>query len=296
MALIVGESQDLHVQAVLEQLTRPATMLDASSFAERPVTVTERGLEVDGMLARGRGWLRRLAPSSWAPPVDDVASVASAERSAALSALAAVLHDERIEWLTPVGAVGVAENKPWQYRLAAGVGAPVPEWVVTTDPARAPVEVGWVAKPLGPGGFVTGEEGYVVPTTPFVPDQRQALSRAPFLLQRAVAAAAHARVVTVLDEVFSATLDARGMPLDWRMSPAGHGGFRPVPVPEGVAELALAVAGSGGLGYSAQDWICDTAGAWWFVDLNPAGQWLFLPEPVAGDVTRAIARFLSEAT
>jgi hypothetical protein len=38
-------------------------------------------------------------------------------------------------------------------------------------------------------------------------------------------------------------------------------------------------------------WDSDTRGAV-FIDLNPAGQWLFLPEPVSGAVARAIAEHL----
>ena len=38
----------------------------------------------------------------------------------------------------------------------------------------------------------------------------------------------------------------------------------------------------------------DTDGGWWFIDLNPAGQWLFLPTGPATGVTAAVAAFLNE--
>jgi len=41
-----------------------------------------------------------------------------------------------------------------------------------------------------------------------------------------------------------------------------------------------------------QDWIVDEADTAWFVDGNPAGQWLFLPEPVGAAVTERIAEWL----
>jgi hypothetical protein len=45
-----------------------------------------------------------------------------------------------------------------------------------------------------------------------------------------------------------------------------------------------------GVGYSSQDWIEDVDGAHYFLDLNPGGQWLFLP--FADEVTAAIADWL----
>jgi hypothetical protein len=114
------------------------------------------------------------------------------------------------------------------------------------------------------------------------------------VLQRLIEATAHARVVTVGNQAWSAVLPAGDLPLDWRLSPAGHYGFTPEPVPSSVLELARLAAASNGVRYSAQDWIRDADNVWWFIDLNPAGQWLFLPEPVASNVTHAIANYLQD--
>lgn len=293
--LIVGDPEEPHTAAVLQELAEPAVVIDASSFACQPLTLTSAGIEVAGTLARGRGWIRRLAPPGWADTAGGPTSVEAAERSAGLSALAAVLHDERIRWLTPIAELGVSENKPWQYRLAEGIGACVPEWVVTTDPNSGPRGGGWVIKPLGPGGFVSEDVAYVVPTTAFSDDHRPALARAPFMLQRIVPAAMHARVVTVGESVYSALLEADGLPIDWRMSADAHRAFTDTPVPDDVAALARCVARTAGLGYSAQDWIRGRDGRWWFIDLNPAGQWLFLPDPTANSITKAIADLLMGA-
>jgi len=43
-------------------------------------------------------------------------------------------------------------------------------------------------------------------------------------------------------------------------------------VRDDIAALALAVAHAAGLGYSAQDWIRDGEGRWWFVDLNSVSE------------------------
>src|SRR4051812_12264417 len=109
MSLIVGANQDPHVAAVLAATDGRVTTLDAHVISTEPVTLTARGLTIGGAtIASGRGWIRRLAPEGWAGPLNS-GSLVAAERSSALSALAVVLHDERIEWLTPIGLLGAAE-------------------------------------------------------------------------------------------------------------------------------------------------------------------------------------------
>ncbi|WP_157416942.1 hypothetical protein [Nocardioides sp. Iso805N] len=296
MPLIVGDPRDPHVAAVAQLLTTAPVIIDAATWATAPVTLDTNGLRVAGTKALpGRGWIRRLAPAGWNVPLPREDAAASAERSAALSGLAAVVRLTEIEWLSPVEALGAAENKPHQYRLLHQVGIAIPGWVVTTDPAAAPVDNGWVAKPLGSGTFGDAAGiGYVVPTTAFDPGQSAALAGAPFLLQQRVIAAAHARIVTVGSSAFSGTLPATGLPLDWRMDAAAHHSFTDQPAPDEVCELAVMAASTLGVGYSSQDWICDTDGGWWFIDLNPAGQWLFLPTGPATGVTAAVAAFLNE--
>jgi hypothetical protein len=293
MPLIVGETEDVHVQAVVAALDVEPTVLNASSFLTTPVTVAADGLRVGGEpLAATRGWLRRLAPAGWTETMNGPGRVA-AGHSAAMSALAAVARDPRIDWLTRLDALGGAENKPVQYRAAALAGVPVPDWVVTTDPDDVPRAGSWVSKPLGPGSFIDDDgNGWVVPTARADLRNPATITAVPFVLQRLVEATAHARVVTVGDRVWSAVLPAGELPLDWRLSPQAHGGFTSEPVPGFVLGHARAAAATNGVRYSAQDWIRDSNHRWWFIDLNPAGQWLFLPEPIASGVTGAIADFL----
>lgn len=293
MPLIVGDSDDLHVQSIVAALDVEPVVLDASTFLTSPVTVASPGLRVGGKpLTATKGWLRRLAPAGWTETMNGSGLVA-VSHSAAMSALAAVARDPRIDWLTPLDALGAAENKPIQYRAAALAGVPVPEWVVTTDPSEVPRSGSWVSKPLGPGSFIDDDgKGWLVPTARVNLGDTGTITAVPFVLQRLIEATAHARVVTVGDEAWSAVLPAGDLPLDWRLSPEGHHGFTPEPVPGHVLEHARAAAASNGVRYSAQDWIRDADHRWWFVDLNPAGQWLFMPEPVATGITGAIADFL----
>lgn len=270
-------------------------IVDAADLLTRRVVIRPDAVEIDGArLPSGAGWLRRLAPEDWASGVTNTGA-AGAARSAAVSALAAMVRADEFRWLTPLDALGAAENKPFQYRRAAAVGVPVPDWLVTTDPSAVPTDGEWVSKPLGRGSFIDERgSGRVVPTARANLGDPQVIARVPFILQRLVQAKRHARVVTVKDHVWSATLSARDLPLDWRMSAEGHQGFSIRPAPTFVHRWAIEAARSVGVSFSSQDWIQDHSGMWWFVDLNPAGQWLFLPQATAAAVTADIAKYLEE--
>ena len=291
--LIVGDPADPHVRAVLARMTAPATVIDAAAILALPVSLTAEGLTVHGeRITARRGWLRRLAPDGWAEHLN-APGVDAAVRASAVSTLAAIARDERTSWLTKLDNLGAAENKPFQYRRAAAGGVPVPRWIVTTSVDDVPTEGSWVSKPLGPGSFIDGDgRGRIVPTSALDVSEPWVVAGAPFVVQARVEAHTHARIVTVRDRAFSATLPADDLPLDWRLDSAAHRSFSAVPVPDSIHELALIAAQSVGVGYTAQDWIRGHDGTWWLVDLNPAGQWLFLPEDVAGPVTLAISRFL----
>lgn len=293
MPLIVGNTEDVHVRAVAAAMSLEPVIVDAATVLETPVTITQEGVEIGRVKALpGPAWLRRLAPDGWLESLGSP-GVEGVSRAAAVSALAAIARDDRFDWLTILDHVGGAENKPYQYRRVAAAGVPVPEWIVTTDPDAVPDAGRWVAKALGPGSFVDGDgNGRIVPTRIVDVSDRGTIARVPFILQRLIEARAHARVITVHDEAFSATLPATDLPLDWRMSPAAHYGFIPRPAPKRIHRLAVLAATHMRVGYSAQDWIQDSAGGWWFIDLNPAGQWLFLPNEVAAPATAAIARHL----
>jgi hypothetical protein len=117
------------------------------------------------------------------------------------------------------------------------------------------------------------------------------LGPAPFLIQERLFAERHLRVVTVGDRVWVCELRADKLPVDWRKDADAHHQFVPTR-DERVERSATALAAAAQLGYSSQDWIVQD-GEPFFVDLNPAGQWLFLPEPVASEVSAQIARWLT---
>ncbi|GAA1880703.1 hypothetical protein GCM10009687_56150 [Asanoa iriomotensis] len=244
-----------------------------------------------------RGWIRRLAPAGWDLGVT-LGSHGAARLSSRLALLAAILREPSLTWLTPVDPLFAAENKVVQYRTAMAIGIRVPATAVSGAPGDLAADLGdpFILKPLGPGHFQEPDGSSQVI---YVKEVRATdlahidLLDAPFLAQTVIAADVHLRVVTVGSRAWTAELDAAGLPVDWREHESAHHTFTATERWSQVEKAAVRLATILGVGYSSQDWLVDEDGPA-FVDLNPGGQWLFLPEPIATSVAQALADWLAD--
>ena len=244
--------------------------------------------------SKSRGWLRRLAPEGWQRGTA-VGSLRATETAAWLALVGAFARGGWLEWLTDIDVGLVAENKLGQLEAAQGLGIDSPRTVVTNDLDRLSSTFAepWLVKALGPAHFYDQNGGHVV--------FGQSVTRAdlgglgtspPMLFQELLPARHHLRVVCVGDNVWCGCLNADGLPVDWRSDNDAHDSFRMIDTPTDVETGARRMNDALGIRYSSQDWIV-TQDRSVLIDVNPNGQWLFLPEPIATEVSKSIASWLS---
>lgn len=304
-ALLVGDLDDPHLRAVADLLPADRrVVLDAATLEralllvtpEQTILKTESGDDVMLPPSPVRGWIRRLAPAGWDHSVQ-LGSHRAAVMASRVALLAAIMRDPSVSWITPVDQLYAAENKLTQYRAAASAGFRFPPTMIAIDRHDLAAELGepFVLKPLGPGNFEADDRQHVVYVRPqYAADLEGVdLLEAPFLAQSVMSARKHLRIVTVRDDAWVAELDSEGLPLDWRSHGPAHTSFRAASWPH-VRASAIQLAASLGVGMSAQDWLIDEEGPV-FLDLNPGGQWLFLPEEVSRPATKALAGWLMDA-
>jgi glutathione synthase/RimK-type ligase-like ATP-grasp enzyme len=243
-----------------------------------------------------RGWVRRLAPPRWRRGTE-AGTEQAAVRSAWSALLSAIASAADISWLSPLERLFLRENKLVQDAAAHRLGIQTPKTVVVSDRSQIPAALGqeFVVKPLGSSSYSGSEGSERVVWSQIVSRDSALLDRlpaAPFILQARLQAKRHLRVVTVSKQVWACELPAEDLPLDWRRDEAAHDSFLPTSEPD-VERKALQLSSALGLGYSSQDWITTEDGAF-FIDLNPAGQWMFLPQEVSSAITEAIATWLNQ--
>jgi glutathione synthase/RimK-type ligase-like ATP-grasp enzyme len=278
-----------------------------ASLESAPFIVTTSGLELTSgnttwvldRIVPVRGWIRRLAPEDWRLQ-DPPASHGGVVRAAWMTLLVSLTKTLGIQWLSDIEKLFVAEHKLVQYEYAARAGIRVPRTAVASARELIPSELGdsFVVKALGPGDFLeSGGAARAVFATELqrTAEELEDLGGAPFLLQEVLRAERHLRVVTVGERGWACELEAERLPLDWRREDAAHDSFQPTANYPQVVAMALRLAAMLDVGYTSQDWMI-SGGEAVFLDLNPGGQWLFLPDPVASKVTRAIVDWLAGTT
>jgi len=246
------------------------------------------------------GYYRRPEAPGAPAGVEDPAAAGycTAEWSAVLRSLWNALEGR---WLNSPFAILRAEDKPRQLAEARLAGLDFPETLVTNDPDAAlafTAEGATIGKPLRQALIERGETGEVLFTSridALGPEDSKAVALAPVILQREIAKSVDVRATLVGDRIFAAAIHSQEQAetrVDWRR------GSRPDLVHEAI-ELPSALAGQLralmhrlGLRFAAVDLVRDPDGRFWFLEINPNGQWAWIERrtglPIAAAIVDAL--------
>jgi glutathione synthase/RimK-type ligase-like ATP-grasp enzyme len=303
-----GEDHSDAVCARLAQAGREVLRLDLADFPARHALALQWqagqapkwGVEVDGRevdLQRARVlWWRRVSGFGLDPAIRKEAHRHFAQ-SETTQAVHGMLDSLPCTWVNPRLADDAAHHKPLQWTVAQQVGLQVPPTLVTTRAeaarefvaAQRPDQV--VFKPF----LASIEEWRETRLVGEADLQRLDLLRlAPVIFQRYVPGV-DLRITIVGRRLFAAAIDARqtSYPVDMRMV-VGEGVNGPAELPAPVQRALLALMDRLGLRYGAVDMRRSDDGEHHFLEVNPAGQWLFAERVSGLPITQAVADYLGE--
>jgi glutathione synthase/RimK-type ligase-like ATP-grasp enzyme len=188
--------------------------------------------------------------------------------------------------------------KPHALAIAAQSGLRVPETLITNDPAAAREFVaalpGGVAayKTIGAVGPVgTGDEAVAVWTTRVHADEiTDAVALTAHQFQEWIPKDYEVRVTVVGRHMFAAEIHTP-TPLDDVRTDYDSHTYKQCTVPASVAAGVRRLLDEFGLSYAAMDFLVDPRGTWTLCDLNPSGQWAYIPD-LRTPITHALADLL----
>lgn len=309
---IVSHADDLHTTEVvrhLGELDAPHVLLD-TGHAPRAVSLTSAqdatGWRADWIDSDGDGvsavdatglramWWRRPQPFALH---DDVRSpqdrgFAHGEVAAAVSGLWSCLP---ATWVNDPDRDEAGSRKMWQLQVASRLGLRVPRTCMTNDPARAreflrrePGRV--IFKPFS-GTPATWRETRPVREADL--DLIESVRYAPVIFQEAVAGS-DVRVTVVGTDVFAAELrtEESGYAYDFRVD-THHCPTAAHDLPDHVTTGLLRLMEVLGLWYGAVDLRRTPDGDYVFLEINPAGQWLFVEYATGQPIAAALAALLA---
>lgn len=312
MILVVSYPGEEHTDSVvrlLEQKGREVVRMDLADF---PATGLKLNWSNNGGApqywidtpARGPvdiaparvGWWRRVRPFSVDPAISsehDRAFVNS-ETSQAVNGMLDALGS--CTWVNPREADTAAHHKPYQWAVARQVGLRLPRTLVTNKPeeARAFINSIGVGKVVFKA-FLASVEAWRETRLiePADMDRLDLVKYAPVIFQEFIPGV-DLRVTVIGDAVFAAEIDARKTryPVDMRMV-VGESEVRAAQLPPAVSRALLKLQKRLQLAYGAIDLRRTAEGDYYFLEVNPAGQWQFAEERAGLPITEAMAGYLA---
>ncbi|AGI24359.1 hypothetical protein H681_12445 [Pseudomonas sp. ATCC 13867] len=222
-----------------------------------------------------------------------------AEWSSLLKSLYARLEGQ---WLNAPTDIFLAEDKPRQLLLAHEIGFNVPTAAITNDlrSVRQVADIGpAIGKPLRQA-VLNGEQERVIFTTrisDFDDADADAISLAPFIVQCEIAKKYDVRVTMVGERIFATAIWSQEhdeTQVDWRQGSRPDLKHERINLPTEVEQQCHCLMAQLNLRYGAIDFICDSDGALWFLEINPNGQWAWIENltgyPIAGAIVDELQR------
>ena len=205
------------------------------------------------------------------------------------------------KWLSEPMWVYRAENKALQLRIASDLGLAIPETLITNDKERIKefcdrfsAEV--VLKPMGSGRIYTGAGIKTIFTNKIKPEHLASLEDydiTPIILQEYIDKDYEIRLTVVDNEFFAAKVDSQkseSTKIDWRRDKTQ---FDICNLPNEVSHKCVALVNKLHLNFGAIDLIKSKSGEYYFLEINPNGQWAWIEIDTGLQISKSIINFLS---
>ena len=313
MILIVTNASDLTTDYIVLELQRraqPYFRLNAEDLPKARVTfgfesACDWSLELGGRKISGTAVSAAYFRRPGTPEIDGGVAdkgeraYCAAEWSALLKNLYARLGRR---WLSAPATIMEAEDKPRQLLAAKAAGFMVPDAIVTNDIAVADTFIGRgpsVAKPLREA-LLDGETERVIFTnrvTQASARDARAFAAAPMIIQREIIKHADVRVTVVGSVVLAAAIYSQGAAeaeVDWRAASEQDLPYQAIDLPGFVRAQCIALAAHFELGFGAIDLVWDRDDAFWFLEINPNGQWAWIENRTGLPITATIVDALMD--
>lgn len=310
--LIISTALDSATDAVAEELVRrnvPVARFDSEKFPFRLTLTYGIDKRSGPTLALGDQrefrsiWYRRVRPPT-RPDDMDAGHFVFAEKESRYALIGSVLALSRVlPTMSCPSSVWAAEHKPYQLAIANQCGLAIPDTLISNLPSEAeeffscrrpnvvakPVRTGYLEDADGPKAIYTSkvEESHM--------RQIARLSVAPATFQTLIRKQSDIRVTTVGEKIFCAEILSQtdvDASVDWRRTSKPDLPHEHHDLPGEVERHLLQYVKRLGLEYGAIDLVLDEEGSYYFLEINPGGQWLWLDRILGLGITKSIADWL----
>lgn len=309
--LVLADDLDISADMMIMEMDRrgvPVVRLNTEWFPQRltldakftsgrwegSLSTPERYVELTDIQS-----IWRRSPTTFRFPQEMTAPERQHAHTEAKLGLGGILMSLPVRWVNPPHYAATAGYKPIQLCAAAAAGLAVPPTLITNN-ARAVRQFArnreTVTKMLGaPSIHEAGGRrvAYTERLNPQLIADLNGIEHTANQFQQWVDKNYEVRVIVVADKIFPVAIHAHSAAagVDWRTDYASLSYMEAEP-PEAVEIGIQKVMHSLNLYYGAFDFIIDENDRWWFLEVNPGGQYGWLEEQAGIPVTSALADLL----
>lgn len=210
---------------------------------------------------------------------------------------------ENCKWLSDPFKIRLAENKILQLKKAKHLGLDVPDTLVTNDKEKLRAfyykNSRTIVKPLY-SGYVPQSGSTTLLFTSIINELQIAtldeFDLTPCIFQQYIEKEYELRITVVHDRVFAAKVNSQENAktiIDWRKKKLK---FVSCKIPEKISNQCIKLCQSLGIHFGAIDMIRDIQGNYWFLEINPNGQWAWIEMDTQLKISAAIIEYLTTVT
>lgn len=211
-------------------------------------------------------------------------------------------------WLNNPDANKIASRKPYQLAIARRLGFSTPPTLITNSPTEAEKFLldsnsDIAVKSLWTPGITiregVEEKGISFFTRRFRPEEAlgmlQNIKNCPIILQSYIEKAFELRITVVGDRVFSCAIHSQQSERtkeDWRRYDLGNTPHKEYDLPREIEDKCILLAMSLNLSFGCIDVVVTPSGEYFFLEINPNGQWLWIEHLTGMPISKCIADLL----
>ncbi len=313
MIFIISSPDDIHAKAVgreLQNLGAAFTVIDLSQFPQHGTLSIKGGrngrchrikFSSDDWLDLNEVrsvWWRRPQPFNLHPQISQgqYHQFAYGECYEAWNGIWQSLREDTL-WVNDLNRDEAAHRKVYQLRVAQDVGLTIPETLITNNVKDATEFISQFSQDQVIYKAFSATEQHWRETRLLREDALRQLENvryAPVIFQEYIDAVYDIRLTVIGDDIFAAAIHSQdtSYKIDFRME-MDRAKMEVVDVPTAVQEQLLQLMRRLGLEYGAIDMRKTAEGQWVFLEINPAGQYLFIEHKTQQPISKALANHLA---
>lgn len=200
-------------------------------------------------------------------------------------------------WLNSPTNIILAEDKPRQLLLANELGFNIPETIISNDidDAKEFSQDGdIIIKPLRQSLFKSEHQEKVIFTSRIMSSElnsKEEFSVVPMIVQKEIKKKYDVRVTVVGSKIFPVAIysqEKSDTEVDWRYGAHTDLKYQRISLPDKLNEKCIELTKKLGLKFGAIDLICDLNNKFWFLEINPNGQWAWIENQTGCPISGAI--------